>query len=102
MPRQTRIDGPGPLRHILIRGIEQRGIFEDDKDREDFPERLSNLLQKMVTPCYALALMTNYAHLLLRTGTAPIASIMRRLPTGCAVRFNRRHRRYGHLFLSEA
>ena len=53
MPRQTRIDGPGPLRHILIRGIEQRGIFEDDKGREDFPERLSILLQEMVTPCCA-------------------------------------------------
>ena len=38
MPRQTRIDAPGTLRHIVIRGIEQRGIFEDDKDREDFLE----------------------------------------------------------------
>ena len=34
MPRQARIDAPGALHHILIRGIEQRGIFEDDKDRE--------------------------------------------------------------------
>ena len=42
--------------------------------------------------------MTNHVHLLLRTGTAPIASIMRRLLTGYAVRLNRRHRRYGHLF----
>jgi len=31
-------------------------------------------------------------------GTVPIASIMRRLLTGYAVRFNRRHHRYGHLF----
>jgi len=98
MPCQARIDAPGALHHILIRGIEQRGIFEDDKDREDFLERLSKLLQEMVTPCYAWALMTNHVHLLLRTGTVPIASIMRRLLTGYAVRFNRRHRRYGHLF----
>ncbi|MBL7203814.1 MAG: hypothetical protein ISS63_05705 [Desulfobacteraceae bacterium] len=53
MPSQARIDAPGALHHILIRGIEQRGIFEDDKDREDFLERLSKLLQEMVTPCYA-------------------------------------------------
>jgi len=32
------------------------------------------------------------------TGTVPIASIMRRLLTGYAVKFNRRHHRYGHLF----
>ena len=42
--------------------------------------------------------MTNHAHLLLRTGSCPIASIMRRLLTGYAVSFNRRHRRHGHLF----
>jgi len=34
----------------------------------------------------------------LRTGQVPIATIMRRLLTGYAVRFNRRHRRHGHLF----
>jgi len=34
-PRQARIDAPGALHHILIRGIKQREIFEDDKDRSD-------------------------------------------------------------------
>ena len=42
--------------------------------------------------------MTNHFHLLLRTGTTPIATVMRRLLTGYAVNFNRRHRGYGHLF----
>ena len=98
MPRQARIDAPGALHHIVIRGIERRGIFEDDEDRKDFLERLSGLLQEKDTPCYAWALMTNHVHLLLRAGTVPIASIMRRLLTGYAVRFNRRHHRYGHLF----
>ena len=37
-------------------------------------------------------------HLLLRTGLTPITGIMRRLLTGYAVQFNRRHRRHGHLF----
>lgn len=98
MPRQARIDAPGALHHIVVRGIERREIFEDDKDREDFLERLSGLLQETATPCYAWALMTNHVHVLLRTGTVPIATIMRRLLTGYAVKFNRRHGRYGHLF----
>jgi putative transposase len=98
MPRQARIDAPGALHHIVIRGIEGRAIFEDDKDRRDFLERLSGLLQEKDTPCYAWALMTTHVHLLFRTGAVPITSIMRRLLTGYAVRFNRRHRRYGHLF----
>jgi putative transposase len=42
--------------------------------------------------------MPNHFHLLLRTGDVPISIVMKRLLTEYAVRFNRRHRRYGHLF----
>jgi putative transposase len=35
---------------------------------------------------------------LLKTGNVPIATIMRRVLTGHALWYNRRHRRYGHLF----
>ena len=88
MPRRARIDAPGALHHIVIRGIEGKAIFKDDTDREDFIDRLSSLLQETITSCYAWALMTNHVHLLLRTGSVPIASVMRRLLTGYAVRFN--------------
>ena len=37
-------------------------------------------------------------HILLRTGATPLSKVMRRLMTGYAVTFNRRHRRAGHLF----
>ena len=36
--------------------------------------------------------------ILLRTGTTPLSTVMRRLMTGYAVTFNIRHRRSGHLF----
>jgi len=42
--------------------------------------------------------MPNHFHLLLRTGNVPISTVMRRLLTGYAGSFNRRHRRHGHLF----
>ena len=34
MPRTARLDTPGLLHHIMIRGIERRRIFNDNKDRE--------------------------------------------------------------------
>jgi len=46
MPRVARLDTPGLLHHIIIRGIERRKIFDDDKDREDLIQRLSILLPK--------------------------------------------------------
>jgi putative transposase len=98
MPRQSRLDTPGALHHIIARGIERRKIFEDDQDRYDFLERLGAILEETKTACYAWALIPNHFHLLLRTGTVPIATVMRRLLTGHAIRYNRRHRRYGHLF----
>lgn len=36
MPRQARLDAPGTLHHVMIRGIEGSRIFEDDQDRSDF------------------------------------------------------------------
>jgi REP element-mobilizing transposase RayT len=98
MPRKARIDGPGALHHIIVRGIERRKIFYDDSDRNNFLNRLGIILIETKTPCFAWALIPNHLHLLLRTGVVPIATVMRRLLTGYAVSFNRRHRRHGQLF----
>ena len=97
MPRKARLDAPGALHHIVVRGIERRKIFYDDSDRDDFLERLSAIQSWSRTACYAWALMPNHFHLLLKTGQTPIATLMRRLLTGYAVSFNLRHRRSGHL-----
>lgn len=98
MPRMSRIDAPGALQHIMARGIAGSKIFIDTQDRRNFLKRLGSILTETQTPCYAWALMPNHFHLLLRTGMAPIATVMRRLLTGYAVFHNRRHKRHGHLF----
>ena len=77
MPRQARIDAPGALQHIIIRGIERKAIFRNDTDREDFIDRLENLIEETETACYAWAFVTNHVHLLLGTGTTSISMVMR-------------------------
>jgi putative transposase len=98
MPRKARLDAPGALHHIIVRGIERRKIFRDDSDRDYFLNRLGGVLLDSQTRCFAWSLMSNHFHLLLRTGLIPISNVMRRLLTGYAVSFNLRHRRSGHLF----
>ncbi len=98
MPRKARIDAPGALHHVIVRGIEKRDIYKDHYDRNNFLERLDTIIDESGTRCYAWALLPNHCHLLFKTGLTPIASVMRRLLTGYAVTFNRRHRRHGHLF----
>ena len=55
-------------------------------------------MQETKTHCFAWALIHNHFHLLLKTGLVPIATVMRRLLTGYAISYNKRHRRVGHLF----
>ena len=98
MPRQPRLDAPGLLQHVMARGIERREIFKDDKDRESFLQRFAIILEETQTQCYAWSLIPNHFHLLIRTGVTPLSKIMRRLMTGYAVTFNKRHKRSGYLF----
>jgi REP element-mobilizing transposase RayT len=98
MPRLARLDIAGLLQHVIVRGIEQRDIFNDDRDRQLFVDRFSSLLFETGVRCYAWALLSNHFHLLLMPTTTPLSLFMRRLLTGYAVSFNRRHNRSGHLF----
>ncbi len=98
MPRSARLDAPGVIHHIMIRGIEKRIIFKDDKDREQFISRLALLLPKTDAGCYGWVFMPNHAHLLIRSGVTGISTLMRRLLTGYAVYFNRKYNRHGQLF----
>lgn len=98
MPRRARLDSPGTLHHVIVRGIEKRKIVNDNQDRGKFIERLGALSLSTQTAIYAWALMTNHAHLLLRSGQQGLSSFMRKLLSGYAGYYNRRHRRHGHLF----
>jgi REP element-mobilizing transposase RayT len=98
MPRTARIDIPGLLQHVMVRGIEKRDIFLDVDDKSLFLERLSKILVDTGTDCLAWALMSNHFHLLLRPQSTRLSLLMRRLLTGYAVVFNLRHHRSGHLF----
>ena len=45
MPRQPRLDAPGTLHHVMVRGLERRPIFREDADRADFVARLARLAE---------------------------------------------------------
>ena len=57
MARGARLDTPGTLHHVIIRGIEKRKIVTDDADRENFTTRMGVLAQNTGTIIYAWALL---------------------------------------------
>ncbi len=98
MPRDVRLDAEGALHHVVIRGIEKRNIFLGPEDYLDFLDRLSIVFGSTGTISHAWSLLPNHAHLFLKSARAGLPTIMRRILTGYAGAFNRRHRRVGHLF----
>ena len=98
MPRKPRLDVPGALHHIMIRGNNKANIFSDDQDRSKFLQRLGENVVEAQCSVYAWVLMSNHVHILFKSGRKGISTVMRKLLTWYAVYFNRRHKRTGHLF----
>ena len=46
MPGQARLDTPGTLHHVIVRGIERRKIVDNDTDREEFVDRMGKIAQE--------------------------------------------------------
>ncbi len=98
MPRQARLDVPGALHHIMVRGIDKTKIFRDNEDKTRFIERLGQTVEEGKSTVYAWVLMDNHVHILFKSGKDGISTVMRKLLTWYAQYFNRRHGRTGHLF----
>jgi len=90
MPRGPRLDAPGTLHHVMMRGIERIRIVMDDKDRKDLMDRMGDLAVETSTAIYAWALLDNHVHILLRSDSCGLPAYMRCLLTGYAISFNRR------------
>jgi len=82
----------------MARGIEKGLIYLDDQDRKKMLERIAAAAPTTDTSVYAWSLMPNHYHLLVRSGEAGLSKFMRRVQTGYAGDFNRRHRRTGYVF----
>jgi len=98
MPRQARLDTPGALHHIIVRDINKTAILKDKQDRSHLLERLGQNVTEGKCKIYAWVLMSNHVHILFKSGTDGISSVMRKLFTWYARYYNRRHERTGHPF----
>jgi len=97
MARKLRVQFPGAIYHITLRGVGRCNIFLDDRDRERFVERIADGVEIDEVRVYMFCLMTNHVHLLVETPMGNLSRFMHRIETGHSVFFNRRHNRSGHL-----
>ncbi len=90
---------------MMNRGGRREPIFRDDADRKGFLETLAECCGKTGWQVQAFWLMSNHFHLVVKTPQGNLVAILNSAfslqnsflcaSTG---RFNRRHKRFGHLF----
>jgi REP-associated tyrosine transposase len=98
MARPLRIELADGYYHVLNRGNNRQDIFLSDNDRKAFLEALAESCEIYDVQLMAYVLMTNHFHLLVHTAQANLSQFMRHFQVTYTVRFNRRNRRWGHVF----
>ncbi|MCG2679943.1 MAG: transposase [Kiritimatiellae bacterium] len=98
MPRHLRVEFPGAIYHVTIRGNARQKIFNDDHDRKRFLQRLADSVETYGERLYLFCLMSNHVHLVVETPSANLRKFMQSLETGYTVYYNLRHDTCGHLF----
>lgn len=98
MTRPLRLEFAGALYHVTSRGDRCDDIYEDDVDREQFLKVLSEVCERFNWVVHAYCLMSNHYHLLIETPDGNLSKGMRQLNGVYTQRFNRHHKRVGHVF----
>ena len=97
MPRKPRIEIAGYY-HIINRGVDQRVIFKEAKDYEEFEELMCFYAQSFDIVLHNYCLMNNHYHLLIEIKKENLSKFMRQLGMNYAIYFNKKYKRSGHLW----
>ena len=99
MPRKYRMTEVG-FYHVVNRGVERRNIFYEEEDFDVFLDILKYASKTYKLTIHAYCIMSNYYHLLIETTQTNISSAIRYLNASYSNYFNKKHKRYGHLWQS--
>jgi putative transposase len=98
MARPLRLEAEGAVYHVIARGNERKAVFRDDRDRQEYLDRLIRCRDRFGLRVLAFCLMGNHLHLAVERGPAKLSRVMLALQSSYTQWFNRRHGRVGHLF----
>ena len=98
MPRTPRLKSQSGIYHIMLRGINQQIIFEDDEDYIKFIDTLKSYKAISGYEVFAYCLMSNHVHILLKVGKEDLDVIMKRIAGSYVYWYNWKYYRKGHLF----
>jgi len=74
-----RVKSETGIYHIMLRGINQQIIFNDEEDIEKFLEVLKKCKAISEFKIYAYCFMNNHVHILLKEGKEELGQIFKRI-----------------------
>ena len=86
--------------HVVLRGINQQVIFEDEEDYEKLLQTLMDLKKISGFELYAYCIMSNHCHLLMKVGSEELERIFKRFGPRYVAWYNTKYKRTGYLFQS--
>jgi REP element-mobilizing transposase RayT len=98
MPRSARQESSTGIYHIMLRGINQQIIFNDEEDYQKFLEILKNCKIISEFELYAYCLMNNHIHILIKVNKESLSQIVKRIGVRYVYWYNWKYYRRGHLF----
>ena len=98
MPRHARKRAESGIYHIMLRGIDQQHIFEDEEDNLKFLQILKECKELCGFRLLAYCLMGNHVHLLLKEGSETLEQVFKRIGGRFVYWYNVKYQRVGHLF----
>jgi REP element-mobilizing transposase RayT len=97
MPRRPRTFAED-IYHIGAHGSDDRLLFLNDGDRDDFLDRLASVWKQFELELQCYALLGNHYHTIARIPDARVSRALQRLHTEYSRNHNRRHGRHAQLF----
>lgn len=98
MVSRCRIQCESNVYHITSRGVGQQLLFKDDLDRTFLWRSLRDGAREANALVYAWCFMGNHIHLVVRADLRNLSQLMRKMLSGYAAYYNRRHDHVGHVF----
>lgn len=98
MARPVRIEYPGAYYYISSKGIEDKSIFNDVKDRQVFLQILQEVIGRMQWDVFAYNLMPDSFQLFIKTPKPNLSKGMRQLNGIYTQRYNVKYESQGNIF----
>jgi putative transposase len=97
--RKTRLQYSGAVYHVIARGNHRQNVYWEEGDYVRYLKLLGEHLEPRDFKLYAYCLMSNHVHLLMeQSNSYPLSKYMQRLQSAYTSFFNRKHKKFGHLF----